>query len=178
MDTPTIKIPNMGARQPDVLSPPRRTVLVLVIDAQSILAQGFRRTTPRFQKYSRPIRSKGDRPQVGHGQTTTITEHPPVRYLKSKTPDRMLRCMVLFWLFFVLVLVLVLDRARNCIIPSRSTRCSGRNLVIEVTNRIMEIRSVIRKSGNGGLWAVRQGALMPCTRSVRLRLRAPSATAD
>ena len=85
-----------------------------------------------------------------------------------------------FWLFFVLVLVLVLvlDRARNCIIPSQSTRCSGRNLVMEVMNRIMEIRSMIRKLGNGGLWAVRQGALMPCTRSVRLRLRAPSATAD
>ena len=32
---------------------------------------------------------------------------------------------------------------------------------------------MIRKLGNGGLWAVRQGALMPCTRSVRLR--APSA---
>jgi hypothetical protein len=168
----------MEAPQPDVLvlSPPWRTVLLLVIDAQSILAQGFRRTPPRFQKHSRPIRSKGDRPQVGHGRTTTITEHPPVRYLKSKTPDRMLRCMVLFWLFFVLVLVL--DRARNCIIPSRSTRCSGRNLVMEVMNRIMQIRSMIRKLGNGGLWAVRQGALMPCTRSVRLRLRAPSATAD
>jgi hypothetical protein len=70
METPTIKIPQYGAPQPDVLvlSPPPRTVLLLVIDAQSILAQGFRRTPPRFQKHSRPIRSKGDRPQVGHGQ--------------------------------------------------------------------------------------------------------------
>ena len=80
-----------------------------------------------------------------------------------------------FWLFFVLVLVLVLvlDRARNCIIPSQSTRCSGRNLVMEVMNRIMEKRSMIRESGNGSLWAVTQVGLMPCTRSVRLRLRAP-----
>ena len=70
--------------------------------------------------------------------------------------------MVLFWLFFVLVLVL--DRARNCIIPSRSTRCLGWNLVMEVMevmNRIMEIRSMIRKLGNGGLWAVTEVALMP-----------------
>lgn len=39
METPTIKIPNMGARQPDVRlhRPPRPTVRVLVIDAQSIL---------------------------------------------------------------------------------------------------------------------------------------------
>lgn len=50
METPTIKIPNIVDPQPDVLglSPPRRTVLVLVIDAQSILAQGFQQTTPRF----------------------------------------------------------------------------------------------------------------------------------
>jgi hypothetical protein len=86
--------------------------------------------------------------------------------------------MVLFWLFFVLVLseaVLVLDRSSNCIIPSWSTRCSGRNLVID---RLMEIRSMIRELGNGGLWAVTEVALMPFTLSVRLRLRAPSATAD
>jgi hypothetical protein len=61
--------------------------------------------------------------------------------------------MVLFWLFFVLVLseavlVLVLDRSSNCIIPSWSTRCSGRNLVMD---RLMEIRSMIRELGNGGL---------------------------
>jgi hypothetical protein len=42
---------------------------------------------------------------------------------------------------------------------------------MEVMNRIMQIRSMIRKLGNGGLWAVRQGALMPCTRSVRVRVR-------
>jgi len=110
--------------------------------------------------------------------TATITEWPPKWFLKLSEADRPLRCMVLFWLFFVLVLVLVLDRARNCIIPSRSTRCSGRNLVMEVMDRITEIRSMIRELGNGGLCAVRQGALMPCTRGVRLRLRAPSATAD
>jgi hypothetical protein len=45
-------------------------------------------------------------------------------------------------------------------------------------DRLMEIRSMIRELGNGGLWAVTQVALMPCTRSVRLRARAPSATAD
>jgi hypothetical protein len=36
----------------------------------------------------------------------------------------------------------------------------------------MEIRSMIRELGNGGLWAVTEVALMPCTRSVRLRARA------
>ena len=60
--------------------------------------------------------------------------------------------MVLFWLFFVLVLseavlVLVLDRSCDCIIPSCSTRCSGGNLVMD---RITEIRSMIRELGNGG----------------------------
>jgi hypothetical protein len=46
--------------------------------------------------------------------------------------------MVLFWLFFVLVLVLVLseavlvlDRPFDCIIPFWSTRCSGRNSVMD-----------------------------------------------
>jgi hypothetical protein len=70
------------------------------------------------------------------------------------------------------VLVLVLDRSSDCIIPSWSTRCSGRNLV---KDRLTEIRSMIRESGNGGLWAVTEVALMPCTRSVRLRARVPSA---
>jgi hypothetical protein len=63
--------------------------------------------------------------------------------------------MVLFWLFFVLVLseavlvlVLVLDRSCDCIIPSCSTRCSGGNFVMD---RIMEIRSMIRELGDGGL---------------------------
>jgi hypothetical protein len=65
-----------------------------------------------------------------------------------------------FWLFFVLVLVLVLDRSCDCIIPSCSTRCSGGNLVMD---RITEIRSMIRELGNGGLWAVTQVALMPWT---------------
>jgi hypothetical protein len=60
--------------------------------------------------------------------------------------------MVLFWLFFVLVLseavlVLVLDRPCNCIIPSWTKRCSGGNFVMD---RIMEIRSMIRELGNGG----------------------------
>jgi hypothetical protein len=73
------------------------------------------------------------------------------------------------------VLVLVLDRSYDCLIPSCSTRCSGGNLV---KDRLMEIRSMIRELGNGGLWAVTQVALMPCTRRVRLRARAPSATAD
>ena len=76
-----------------------------------------------------------------------------------------MRCIVLFWLFFVLVLVLVLvlseavlvlvlseavlvlDRSCNCIIPSCSTRCSGGNSAMD---RLMEIRSMIRESGNGG----------------------------
>ena len=90
-----------------------------------------------------------------------------------------LRCSVLFWLFFVLVLVLVLvrsiDRSCNCIITSWSTRCSGGNLVMDW---LMEIRSMIRELGNGGLWAVTEIVLMPSTRSVRSRARAPSATAD
>jgi len=81
--------------------------------------------------------------------------------------------MVLFWLFFVLVLVL--DRLYNCIMPSWSTRCSGGNLVMD---RLMEIRSMIRESGNGGLWAVTEVALMPYMRGVRLRARAPFPTAD
>ena len=41
-------------------------------------------------------------------------------------------------------------------------------------DRLMEIRSMIRELGNGGLWAVPEVAWMPCTRSVPLRLRAPS----
>jgi hypothetical protein len=66
-------------------------------------------------------------------------------------------------------------RSCNCIIPSWSTRCSGGNLVMDW---LMEIRSMIRELGNGGLWVVTEIALMPCTRSVRSRARAPSATAD
>ncbi|MCY3007164.1 MAG: hypothetical protein NTV29_14460, partial [Planctomycetota bacterium] len=50
--------------------------------------------------------------------TATITEWPPKEFLKLSAADRPLRCMVLFWLFFVLVLVLVLDRSCDCIIPS------------------------------------------------------------
>ena len=73
------------------------------------------------------------------------------------------------------VLVLVLDRFFNCIIPSWSTRCSGGNLLMDW---LTEIRSMIRELGNGGSRAVKEVALMPCTRSVRLRARAPSATAD
>ncbi|RLS71219.1 MAG: hypothetical protein DWH99_08765 [Planctomycetota bacterium] len=79
--------------------------------------------------------------------------------------------MVLFWLFFVLVLVLVLDRECDCIIPLWSMRCSGGNLVMDW---LMETRRMIRELGNGGLWAVTEVALMPCTRSVRLRAGAPS----
>jgi hypothetical protein len=56
-------------------------------------------------------------------RTATITEWPPKWFLKLSAGDRPLRCMVLFWLFFVLVIVLseavlVLDRSSNCIIPS------------------------------------------------------------
>ena len=40
------------------------------------------------------------------GITATITEWPPKWFLKLSAADRPLRCMVLFWLFFVLVLVL------------------------------------------------------------------------
>jgi hypothetical protein len=40
--------------------------------------------------------------------TATITVWPPKWFLKLSAADRQLRCMVLFWLFFVLVLVLVL----------------------------------------------------------------------
>ena len=114
------------------------------------------------------------------GRMATITEWPTKWFLKLSAADRPLRCMVLFWLFFVLVLVLseavlVLDRSCDCSIPSWTTRCSGGNLVMDW---LMEISSMIRESGNGSLWAVTQVALMPCTRSVRLRARAPSATAD
>jgi hypothetical protein len=63
------------------------------------------------------------------GRTATITEWPSKKFLKLTAADRPLRCMVMFWLFFVLVLVLVLseavlvlDRSSNCIIPSWSTR--------------------------------------------------------
>ncbi len=62
--------------------------------------------------------------------------------------------MVLFWMFFVLVLVLVLDRSLNCIIPSWSTRYSGRNLVNGYDNgdkehdpRVGERRFVGRNAG-------------------------------
>jgi hypothetical protein len=39
-------------------------------------------------------------------QTATINEWPPKKFLKSSAADRLLRCKVMFWLFFVLVLVL------------------------------------------------------------------------
>ncbi|MFN9510066.1 MAG: hypothetical protein ACK6AO_13725 [Planctomycetota bacterium] len=39
-------------------------------------------------------------------RTATNTEWPPRWFLKLTAADRRLRCMVLFWLFFVLVLVL------------------------------------------------------------------------
>ena len=90
------------------------------------------------------------------GRTATITEWPTKWFLKLSAADRPLWCMVLFWLFFVLVL----DRACDCIIPSWSTRCSGGNWVMD---RLMEIRIMVRESGNGGLWAVTQVALMPWT---------------
>ena len=62
-----------------------------------------------------------------------------------------------------------IDRSCDCINPSWSTRCSGGNLVMDW---IMEVRSMIRELGNGGLVAVTKVALMPCTRSVRARARA------
>ena len=103
----------------------------------------------------------------------TISEWPPKWFLKLSAADRPLRCMVLFWLFFVLVLVLVLvrsiDRSIEHAIVSfhpRLTRCSGGNSVMD---RLMETKSMIRELWNGGLWAVTQVASMPCTRSVRLR---------
>ena len=43
---------------------------------------------------------------MSNGQRATITEWPPKWFLKLSAADRPLRCMVLFWLFFVLVLVL------------------------------------------------------------------------
>ncbi len=92
-------------------------------------------------------------------QQGNITEWPPKWFLKLSAADLPLRCMVLFWLFFVPVLseaVLVLDRPFDCIIPSWSTRCSDRNSVMD---RLMEIRSMIRELGNGGLWARTQVAL-------------------
>jgi hypothetical protein len=71
--------------------------------------------------------SAGKQLLLAKGRTATITEWPPKWFLKLTAADRPLRCMVLFWLFFVLVLVLseavlVLDRSSNCIIPSWSTR--------------------------------------------------------
>jgi hypothetical protein len=50
-------------------------------------------------------------------RTATITEWPPKWFLTFSAANRPLRCMVLFWLLFVLVLVL--NRSCNCIIPSR-----------------------------------------------------------
>ncbi len=41
-------------------------------------------------------------------QQGNITEWPPKWFLKLSAADLPLRCMILFWLFFVLVLVLVL----------------------------------------------------------------------
>ena len=43
-------------------------------------------------------------------------------------------------------------------------------------DRLIGIRSMIRELWNGGLWAVTQVALMPFTRSVRLRLQADDLT--
>ncbi|RLS69816.1 MAG: hypothetical protein DWH99_11945 [Planctomycetota bacterium] len=39
-------------------------------------------------------------------RSATITEWPPKWFLKLSAADRPLRCMVLFWLFFVSALVL------------------------------------------------------------------------
>jgi hypothetical protein len=39
----------------------------------------------------------------------TITEWPPKKFLKLSAAELPFRSMVLFWLFFVLVLVLVLE---------------------------------------------------------------------
>ena len=51
----------------------------------------------------------------------TTTDWPPKKFLKLIVGDRLLRCLVLFWLFFVRVLllsqaVLVLDRWSDCIL--------------------------------------------------------------
>lgn len=64
-------------------------------------------------------------------RTATITEWPPKWFLNLSAANRPLRCMVLFWLFFVLelseaVLVLVLDRPCDCIIPSPVNALFGR----------------------------------------------------
>ena len=116
----------------------------------------------RWLKATRGPRSYDECAWLCEARTPPITEWPPKWFLKLSVADRPLRCMVLFWLFFVLVLVLVLvlDRASNCIIPSWSTRCSGGNSVMD---RLTEVRSMIRESGNGGLWAVTEVALMPWT---------------
>jgi hypothetical protein len=47
------------------------------------------------------------------GRTATITEWPPKWFLKLSAGDRLLRCMVLFWLFFVFVFVLALALDRS-----------------------------------------------------------------
>lgn len=74
METPTIKLPKMGDPQPDplVLSPPRRTVFLLVVVAQSILAQGFRHTPPRFLS----LMSHFDYHQEHHGYNRIQWKNP------------------------------------------------------------------------------------------------------
>ena len=59
----------------------------------------------------RKVRPSVKRPSRNSLRTATITEWPPKWFLKLSAADRPLRCMVLFWLFFVLVLVLVLSEA-------------------------------------------------------------------
>ena len=99
--------------------------------------------------------------------------------------------MVLFWLFFVLVLseavlvlVLVLDRAimRSCdraIMRLYHSIPVNALLGWEFGNGLADgDKEHDPRVGERRLWAVTQVALMPCTRRVRLRARAPSAAAD
>jgi hypothetical protein len=66
---------------------------------QTAIEYEYRFTEYRFAEYEYDeIR--------GEARTATITEWPPKWFLKLSAADQPLRCMVLFWLFFVLVLVL------------------------------------------------------------------------
>jgi hypothetical protein len=76
------------------------------------ISYGLSGTTKPVGSSSLPGFDEGERGGWDEGtcdpRTATITEWQPKEFLKLSADDRPLRCMVLFWLFFVLVLVLVL----------------------------------------------------------------------
>ena len=73
--------------------------MIGIASVQTASEYEYRCTEYRFAEYEYDEIRK-------EARTTTITEWPLKWFLKLSAADRPLRCMVLFWLFFVLVLVL------------------------------------------------------------------------